>query len=287
MTKKPTINTLLALICIACSFSLVLSGKLYEIREKEEQIEAELSIEEVELEEEIEIELDALEEKIQAYLEKNEIDTDDIAYCITDLESGVEISLHKYEDNVAASTYKLPLAMYYYEKVNAGDLDLDDALPLYSRWPLEELLYNTIVYSNNDTAEVLYENLGGYGSFKTAITCFSDEKEYSTEYFNENVLSCAYMQDVLSYLYENQSDFEELMEYLQIAQPKTYLNYTIQVDAYQKYGSYAGHENSVGLVLSCDSPYSIAIYTYALADSQQTIGDINEICYKYFENLRS
>lgn len=276
------------MICIVCSFSLVLGGKLCEIIERETQkIEAELSTEEIEEEIEVVIELDALEEKIQAYLEKNDIDSDDIAYCITDLESGEEISLHKYDDCVAASTYKLPLAMYYYEKVNAGELDLDDALPLYSRWPLEELLYDTIVYSNNETAEVLYENLGGYGSFKTAITCFSDEKEYSKDYFNENVLTCAYMQDVLSYLYENQADFEELMDYLQIAQPETYLNYTIQVDAYQKYGSYSGHENSVGLVLSCDSPYSIAIYTYALSDSQQTIGDINEICYNYFENLRS
>ena len=110
-----------------------------------------------------------LEELISAYLEQNNISEDSVQYCIEDLETNERYVHNETENVTAASIYKLPLAMIYYEKIAAGELD-ENTLFTYeanhyesggpigmtyapgAQIPLEELLHCMILYSDNTAA---------------------------------------------------------------------------------------------------------------------------------------
>lgn len=73
-----------------------------------------------------------LQEKITAYLTENNIDTENVGVYVHDFTSDAEYSLNADTYFIAASTYKLPLALYYYEKINAGEYSLDDTVTFVS-----------------------------------------------------------------------------------------------------------------------------------------------------------
>ena len=59
----------------------------------------------------------SLAKDIEAYFQENGIDHEKVAYCITDLEHNIKYSMNEKDEFIAASIYKLPLAMLYYDKV--------------------------------------------------------------------------------------------------------------------------------------------------------------------------
>lgn len=299
--------------------------------------------------------LDAL---ITSYFNQNGIDASDIGIYVHDLTSGGTYTFNETDYFLAASTYKLPLAMYYYEQINAGkispdtvigytiypDTDSDgststgsgsdtaaqanivlqddttatpvpsapagstaaavsspDATPSQSTEPVEEptpeptpqsyydtvgnFLHSMILYSSNEAAEALYENIGGWMNYKELTEVYSthitssEEAAYLAD--GENMMSPVYMNDVLSYLYEHKSSFQTLISDMTDALPYTYLNGNVNGVMAQKYGNYGGAFNSVGFSIS-GHPYSIVIYTYGYYNGISIIGDVNEICYNYF-----
>lgn len=128
----------------------------------------------------------ALAKEIEAYLKENDIDHEKVSYCITDLKHNIKYSMNEKEEFVAASTYKLPLAMLYYDMVNEGKYDLDTTFTyksymhedggvissdygIGSQIPLKDILDIMIIYSDNDAGHILYENLGGWKEYKKAM----------------------------------------------------------------------------------------------------------------------
>ena len=59
----------------------------------------------------------SLEKDIEAHFQENGIDHEKVAYCITDLEHNIKYSMNEKDEFIAASIYKLPLAMLYYDKL--------------------------------------------------------------------------------------------------------------------------------------------------------------------------
>lgn len=66
--------------------------------------------------------------KISAYLTNHNIDFDSVGIYVHDITTGAEYSLNPKEYFLAASTYKLPLAVYYYEQINCGAMSLDSSV---------------------------------------------------------------------------------------------------------------------------------------------------------------
>ena len=60
----------------------------------------------------------ALAKEIEAYFQENNIDHESVSYCITDLKHNIKYSMNENEEFIAASIYKLPLAMLYYDNLN-------------------------------------------------------------------------------------------------------------------------------------------------------------------------
>lgn len=240
----------------------------------------------------------SLAKDIEAYFQENGIDHEKVAYCITDLEHNIKYSMNEKDEFIAASIYKLPLAMLYYDKVNEGEYTLDSTFTysgymhedagvissdygIGSQVPLSDLLNDLIIYSDNDAGHILYENLGGWKEYKEAMTKYTDT--ISENYYTmDNVTTANTMNDVVTYLYDHKEDYKGLIENMEEAEPGEYLDRDTQLSMPQKYGMYDSALNSVGFV-ECNTSYSIVVLTSLGDKGADVMANINRIAYEHFK----
>lgn len=206
----------------------------------------------------------------------------------------------------AGSTYKVPLAMLYYEKLAAGEFTPERGLyydaayyeeggPIGATYlpgdyiSVEELLHAVIVDSDNTAAHILYENLGGWVEFKKEVAKYSSkeivEETDETYYSYWNEFTASYMNDVLDYLYDHRENFETLIADLTEAKPNDYLNGVIGgTKMAQKYGQYEEAENALGFSTS-GRPYSIVVYTSLGYAGREWMGELNALIWDYFAHV--
>lgn len=240
----------------------------------------------------------SLEKDIEAHFQENGIDHEKVAYCITDLEHNIKYSMNEKDEFIAASIYKLPLAMLYYDKVNEGEYTLDSTFTysgymhedagvissdygIGSQVPLSDLLNDLIIYSDNDAGHILYENLGGWKEYKEAMTKYTDS--ISENYYTmDNVTTINTMNDVVTYLYDHKEDYKVLIKNMEKAEPGEYLDRDTQLSMPQKYGMYDYALNSVGFV-ECNTSYSIVVLTSLGDKGADVMANINRIAYEHFK----
>ena len=240
----------------------------------------------------------SLAKDIEAYFQENGIDHEKVAYCITDLEHNIKYSMNEKDEFIAASIYKLPLAMLYYDKVNEGEYTLDSTFTysgymhedagvissdygIGSQVPLSDLLNDLIIYSDNDAGHILYENLGGWKEYKEAMTKYTDS--ISENYYTmDNVTTANTMNDVVTYLYDHKEDYKGLIKNMEEAEPGEYLDRDTQLSMPQKYGMYDSVLNSVGFV-ECNTSYSIVVLTSLGDKGADVMANINRIAYERFK----
>ena len=240
----------------------------------------------------------SLAKDIEAYFQENGIDHEKVAYCITDLEHNIKYSMNEKDEFIAASIYKLPLAMLYYDKVNEGEYTLDSTFTysgymhedagvissdygIGSQVPLSDLLNDLIIYSDNDAGHILYENLGGWKEYKEAMTKYTDS--ISENYYTmDNVTTANTMNDVVTYLYDHKEDYKGLIKNMEEAEPGEYLDRDTQLSMPQKYGMYDSALNSVGFV-ECNTSYSIVVLTSLGDKVADVMANINRIAYEHFK----
>lgn len=240
----------------------------------------------------------SLAKDIEAYFQENGIDHEKVAYCIRDLEHNIKYSMNEKDEFIAASIYKLPLAMLYYDKVNEGEYTLDSTFTysgymhedagvissdygIGSQVPLSDLLNDLIIYSDNDAGHILYENLGGWKEYKEAMTKYTDT--ISENYYTmDNVTTANTMNDVVTYLYDHKEDYKGLIKNMEEAEPGEYLDRDTQLSMPQKYGMYDSALNSVGFV-ECNTSYSIVVLTSLGDKGADVMANINRIAYEHFK----
>ena len=240
----------------------------------------------------------SLAKDIEAYFQENGIDHEKVAYCITDLEHNIKYSMNEKDEFIAASIYKLPLAMLYYDKVNEGEYTLDSTFTysgymhedagvissdygIGSQVPLSDLLNDLIIYSDNDAGHILYENLGGWKEYKEAMTKYTDS--ISENYYTmDNVTTANTMNDVVTYLYDHKEDYKGLIKNMEEAEPGEYLDRDTQLSMPQKYGMYDSALNSAGFV-ECNTSYSIVVLTSLGDKGADVMANINRIAYEHFK----
>lgn len=240
----------------------------------------------------------SLAKDIEAYFQENGIDHEKVAYCITDLKHNIKYSMNEKDEFIAASIYKLPLAMLYYDKVNEGEYTLDSTFTysgymhedagvissdygIGSQVPLSDLLNDLIIYSDNDAGHILYENLGGWKEYKEAMTKYTDT--ISENYYTmDNVTTANTMNDVVTYLYDHKEDYKGLIKNMEEAEPGEYLDRDTQLSMPQKYGMYDSALNSVGFV-ECNTSYSTVVLTSLGDKGADVMANINRIAYEHFK----
>ena len=140
--------------------------------------------------------------------------------------------------------------------------------------PLEELLYEVIVNSDNRALNMLARNVG-YTNLKQAIKKYSDV-ELPSSFDSENVVSVNYYLDVLDYLLTREKDYETLITHMKQSSNYEYLKSYIDYDVAHKYGLYASNIHDYGFVYG-DDKYLIGVFTTDVSDAQNLIDKLEKM----------
>ena len=237
-------------------------------------------------------------DEIEEYLQSQNLSKERIAVYISSFDGRDVYSFHEDTDFIAASLYKVPLAMIYYELILQGVYNEDD-LFLYESYhyeaggpigdnympgtyfTLSDLLHYLILNSDNTAGHILFENLGGWVSFKNLCEKYGQVDHSETFYSYDNVFTANYLHDCLNYLYLHKNSFDLLIQDMENTFKQDYLNRYVPKKIAQKYGSYEDALNIMGFVETKRS-YSIVILSNYGYNFKEHMGRINEICYRYF-----
>ena len=306
MNKKNGIIVLMIFVIVSFSILLFVKDQKDQkqeviIREKiafQDQNDSKTKVED-ESKEEVELDLKPLKKELDKYLKENEIDPQEIGYVVIGLLSGESIGENENTYFYAASTYKLPLAMVWYEKINDQEAKLDEELVFLedtyeegghigtdyaygSSISIQELLEAMIIESDNSAAHILYENLGGWPAFKKELKKFDPTQKIDEKYISyDNEFTPKNMGNILKYFYSHKDEFEKLLKDLKKSKPGEFLDRNLNVYFPQKYGSYDYSYNAAGINFNTH-PYAIVIDTVLGDYGEVVIGDMNEIVYSYF-----
>lgn len=208
-----------------------------------------------------------LEELMGWFIESYGLTTDNFSVAIWLPESGESYAFNDGKQMFAASTYKLPLNMYYYEREAEGVYSSDTVV---GGVPLSTCHYQSIVWSNNELSQAMIYHLGSFYTYKyLLLEAYGgmDASELDANYWADNYYCTRFMCNTLSYLYEHQDSFTELLGYMEEAMPGQYLKmYAGDTAVAHKYGVFFDPvmQNDVG-ILYAEEPVLVAIYTQSYA----------------------
>ena len=194
---------------------------------------------------------------------------DNFAVSYYDTVTGERYDWNETHMMVAASTFKLPLNLYYYEKENAGEL-APDTLITEGGATLDRCHYLSIVESNNEISHALLYRIGTFRDYKEAMRKFftMTDEEIDPKYYQNNYYCTRMMMDTLEYLYARQDEFPELIDYMKQSHPQNgYFRAKVtEMDVAHKYGSFEGAENDVGIFYA-EHPFLLAVYTQNVGEA--------------------
>ena len=166
---------------------------------------------------------------------------------------------------MAASTYKLPLNMCFYEMEQAGEID-PNALFLWTGMTLSEVHRQSVLFSNNEVSEAMTGYWNNYYIYKENMRKYSSMpvEEIHPDFYLTNVSCTRLMIDTLKYLYDNSDRFEELIGYMKDAVPGQYFKAGVQeYEIAHKYGAIDGFVNDVAIIYT-PQPILLAVYTQGI-----------------------
>lgn len=231
-----------------------------------------------------------LEALMNGFREEYGLDENSFSLCYLDTVTGEE---YRYNDKAflfAASTYKLPLNLYYYEQEQAGTLS--PSTPV-GGIPLSRAHYQSLVWSDNEVSRNMLYSLGDFRTYKEKMRQYftMDGADIAASYYTGNYYCTAMMLDALNYLYERREDFPEMLDYMKQAQPEEYFaRYAGETEIAHKYGFFYDEEkkivtvNDVGIIYA-PHPFLLAVYTQNAGDGVEVVARACERLIQYNEEM--
>ena len=183
-------------------------------------------------------------------------------------ETGEQYDFNETKMLYGASTYKLPLNLYYYDMQLAGEITGDTMITQGAS--LDEAHYQSLVYSNNELSYSLWRRIGDWPTYKTAMRKYftMTDGEIPQNYYYDHLFCTRMMMDTLKYLYARQDEFPELIDYMKQSNPQNgYFKAKVtEMEVAHKYGSFEGAENDVGIFYA-EHPFLLAVYTQNVGES--------------------
>lgn len=217
---------------------------------------------------EISFEGKSWDEIMDELLEKFDTSRDSVSVAYVNLVSGEEYFINPDTYMVAASMYKLPLNMYFTEKLNSGELEW-----AYS-FPYEEVRDYSIIYSDNDQSMFLYDILGGYDKFRELTSEYmgSDYAQLDPNDAFNNKYTAREFANCLKLLYNEQEKFPGLIETMQKAEPERFFKlYEPRFKIAHKYGYYSEYArvnmNDCGIAFTSE-PIALVMFTQSVYDPE-------------------
>ncbi len=202
-----------------------------------------------------------LSEVMAYYIQTYHLTEDNFAITFCCPETGEWYGYNEDTFMLAASTYKVPLNLYYYELQAAGEYTDDSDIKGHR---LADIHRASIVDSNNELSHILIYNLGTFAQYKRLMLDRyggMDEELIPSDYWSDNYYCTHFMANVLLYLYQRQDQFPELLDYMIHNQEGMFLQrYAGDTVVAHKYGYFEGQVHDIGITYT-RQPFVVAIYT--------------------------
>ena len=212
---------------------------------------------------------DTLEARVAQFMEENYLNEQNFSMSYYNTVTGESYAFEDTHMMVAASTYKLPLNLYYYQQELAGEI-APDAL-IAGVYRLSDCHYQSLVWSNNEISEAMLYQIGSFQEYKQTMRTFTDmtDDEIDPRYYSGNLYCTRMMMDALKYLYDHAADYEEMLSYMKEASPQNgyFRKYVTECEVAHKYGSFEGAENDTGIIYA-GQPFLLAVYTQNVAGEE-------------------
>ena len=203
------------------------------------------------------------------FMEENYLNEQNFSMSYYNTVTGESYAFEDTHMMVAASTYKLPLNLYYYQQELAGEI-ASDAL-IAGVYRLSDCHYQSLVWSNNEISEAMLYQIGSFQEYKQTMRTFTDmtDDEIDPRYYSGNLYCTRMMMDALKYLYDHAADYEEMLSYMKEASPQNgyFRKYVTECEVAHKYGSFEGAENDTGIIYA-GQPFLLAVYTQDVAGEE-------------------
>ena len=212
---------------------------------------------------------DTLEARVAQFMEENYLNEQNFSMSYYNTVTGESYAFEDTHMMVAASTYKLPLNLYYYQQELAGEI-APDAL-IAGVYRLSDCHYQSLVWSNNEISEAMLYQIGSFQEYKRTMRTFTGmtDDEIDPRYYSGNLYCTRMMMDALKYLYDHAADYEEMLSYMKEASPQNgyFRKYVTECEVAHKYGSFEGAENDTGIIYA-GQPFLLAVYTQDVAGEE-------------------
>lgn len=219
----------------------------------------------------------SLSEIMDQFMAEYGLDSDNFSMCYYATGSGEYYGFAETTYRVAASLYKLPLNMYYYDLEWDGKLSSDSYIDGYY---LPNMHYETIVNSNNDMAISMLYNLGTFRQYREKMTKYCD-MEYANAYYADNNINAWYMLSTLGVLYQNPEKYEALTENMKKAAKGQYFQrYVTDYEIAHKYGYFEGAINDCGIIYTPE-PFLLTAFTVDKTYGDSILGRLCELLTEY------
>ena len=233
---------------------------------------------------------------VNQFLAENRCRDDSVAVGYYNTVTGEEHFYRGDEYMETGSTYKIPLNMVYAEKIFKGEMDFDTQIGLRKYQYLQQ---QTIVYSNNDYATLLWQNIGkndeygNYKAFRTAIAPYMgvDPDNVDPIYYENRFFTAEQVMHCLKTLYSEPERFPGVIDCMLLAEQDNYFCYHPQnYPVAHKYGYI--FEN--GCLYICDSgicytddPIIIVMFTANAHHPNSMLADYCTLMCDYAQITRS
>lgn len=172
----------------------------------------------------------------------------------------------------AASMFKVPLNMYYTEKISRGELELEGSVYGYT---YKNMLEETIINSNNEHAVYLWQAMGGYRTYRESIAEYMgvDKDNVDPKYYANNYFTPQQMVHCLRLLATEPERFPYLIETMELAEPDNYFRRDEKrFNIAHKYGyvhndSDACYYLNDSAIVYTDEPIVIVMFTKSAVDA--------------------
>ena len=202
-----------------------------------------------------------LEQAMEDFRTYYQLSEDNFSLSYYNTVTGEEYIYNDEKFSIAASTYKLPLNMYFYEMEQAGEITGDTIISWTGR-TLDDIHEQSIVNSNNELSEALMYYWNDHTTYKENMRKYftMTDEEIDPVYYQGNYYCVRMMMDCLKYLYAHSEEFEELIGYMKIAMPGQYFQSGVtEYEVAHKYGSVQWFNNDVGIIYT-PQPFLLAVY---------------------------
>ena len=220
------------------------------------------------------------------YIQSKGINGGNISIAYYNTVSGEEYLWNGEEYFMAASIYKLPLNMYYYELEAAGEISPDDYIGGYR---LSQCHQHSLQYSNNELSEAMIARLGSFRQYKTLIAKYGGipEESLPESYFTGNYFNAAFILNTLKILYDGREGvYAPAIQFLKDAHPGQWFETGVpdsECTIAQKYGAYVSdytYIHAAGVVYAPE-PFLLAVFTRGVANAEMVLGEVARLCYDY------